>query len=459
MRKEKKYERKITRQLIIVFVVSILISFILFISLIFNQLSQISQSIVQTQLQNIIESYESDWSNGEVISPNFSSDTYYIQGEITNTTPKDFSTREITLISCSDNIGDKLDTNSSIEDLINFLDISPGNSRDVNQSVKKIMSENMFCAYASSNLENDSFYFLILMRPLSSANATRRTIALKMVLSFTVAMLFSIVILITWSTNHVKRISNLEHHISNLPQTNYKEEYLDQGSDELAHLSSAIENMRLEILNNEQTKQEMLQNISHDIKTPISVIKSYAEAMQDGHSLETGPNVIIKQADILYNKTKQLISYNKLSYLAKDKDYEDVNMKRLIESVVTNLSISHEEINVDLDLEPVIFKGYSDNYVVVIENILENAFRYAKSVIKITLREDLITIYNDGEPIEDKFINDGFKAYEKGSKGQFGLGMSIVVKTLDFFDYSLNVKNEDVGVTFTIAKKELKKLN
>ena len=46
-----------------------------------------------------------------------------------------------------------------------------------------------------------------------------------------------------------------------------------------------------------------------------------------------------------------------------------------------------------------------------------------------------------------------FKPYEKGSKGQFGLGMSIVQKTVNFFNMSLSVKNEEpIGVSFIIEK-------
>jgi two-component system sensor histidine kinase CssS len=233
------------------------------------------------------------------------------------------------------------------------------------------------------------------------------------------------------------------------------EEYNDEGNDELAELSRSIENMRLQILSNENIKQEMLQNISHDIKTPIGIIKSYAEAMQDKHFIENGPDIIIKQSDILYNKTQQLITYNKLSYLTKDKEFEDVNMKRLIESVVNNLKMTRQEINFELDLDRVYFKGYSDNYSTVIENIIDNALRYAKSLISIKLRENLIEIYNDGEAIDEKFIQQGFKPYEKGSKGKFGLGMSIAVKTLDFFNYKLSVRNENIGVRFIISSKDL----
>ena len=74
-------------------------------------------------------------------------------------------------------------------------------------------------------------------------------------------------------------------------------------------------------------------------------------------------------------------------------------------------------------------------------------------MIKIVLRKDRLRIYNDGDPIDSQFLNSVFKPYEKGSNGNFGLGMSIVKKTLDFFGLNLSVKNEEFGgVSFIITK-------
>ena len=87
------------------------------------------------------------------------------------------------------------------------------------------------------------------------------------------------------------------------------------------------------------------------------------------------------------------------------------------------------------------------------ENIIENAVRYAVKVIEIKLKDNVLTIYNDGKHIDEKFITEGFKPYEKGSEGKFGLGMSIVCRTLSIFNMKLEVRNEEVGVTFTIKSK------
>jgi two-component system sensor histidine kinase CssS len=92
--------------------------------------------------------------------------------------------------------------------------------------------------------------------------------------------------------------------------------------------------MRKQISESEKIKREMLQNISHDFKTPIAVIKSYAEAQQDGMADEDSNKIIINQAEILKNKVNRLLQYNYLEYLSKDKEFEDVNMKEVIEEVI-----------------------------------------------------------------------------------------------------------------------------
>ena len=116
------------------------------------------------------------------------------------------------------------------------------------------------------------------------------------------------------------------------------------------------------------------------------------------------------------------------------------------------------DIDFELDLEDdVTFKGYRENWYTVVDNIIDNAKRYAKGQIKIVLRENRLRIYNDGEHIDQKFIDSAFKPYEKGSKGQFGLGMSIVQKTVDYFGMNLHVVNEEIGVSFIIDNKIVEK--
>jgi K+-sensing histidine kinase KdpD len=106
---------------------------------------------------------------------------------------------------------------------------------------------------------------------------------------------------------------------------------------------------------------------------------------------------------------------------------------------------------IDQDKNSKTLKTLVDFSKLISQNIIDNATRYAKTLIKITLKDNYLEFFNDGEPIDEKFVTQGFKAYEKGSHGKFGLGMSIACKTLEFFNYTLVVKNVKDGVSFTIT--------
>ncbi len=288
----------------------------------------------------------------------------------------------------------------------------------------------------------------------SFVNNFVRSIFLRVFAGFLAILVLAVTTIYVWSTNITRRLRCIQNHIIDLPKNKYEIAYKDDSLDEIGELSRSVEQMRLEIGHYERTKQDMLQNLSHDFKTPIAVIKSYAEALQDGMAGDEAINIIIEQSELLKKKVNRLLQYNSLEYLTKDKPFESVNMTELVRQCVTNYKYQTSlEFDLDLD-EDVCFLGYIENWTTVVDNIIDNAKRYAKSVIRIVLRENRLRIYNDGEAIDEQFLNSVFKPYEKGSKGQFGLGMSIVKKTVDFFGMYMSVKNEEYGgVSFIIEKK------
>ena len=67
-----------------------------------------------------------------------------------------------------------------------------------------------------------------------------------------------------------------------------------------------------------------------------------------------------------------------------------------------------------------------------------------------TIDEVKIILYNDGPNIDPNILNDIFTPYKKGVKGQFGLGLSIVKKTIMLLGYEISVHNEKKGISFII---------
>ena len=97
-----------------------------------------------------------------------------------------------------------------------------------------------------------------------------------------------------------------------------------------------------------------------------------------------------------------------------------------------------------------VFRGTYDIWKVVFDNIFSNFMVYTDKTIKITIKKNKIEFYNDGDKIDEKLLKDVFTQYKKGIKGNFGLGLSIVKKSLELYDYKISVKNEKKGVLFKI---------
>ncbi|HKL95124.1 MAG TPA: HAMP domain-containing sensor histidine kinase [Haploplasma sp.] len=256
-------------------------------------------------------------------------------------------------------------------------------------------------------------------------------------------------IILLWSSIVVQRIKKLKNEVESLSGYNYQPTIVADGSDEITDLTIAIDKMREEIVQNEAVKTEMLQNISHDIKTPIAVISSYAEAIKDGITDVSDLDIIIKQSEILNRKVRQLLEWNKLEYIKDKSDFIEVSLK----DIITNVANNHKyrgEIDIILDLDDSTYLAIVDNIYSMVNNIVENALRYAVNEIVIVLKDKKLTIFNDGEPISDQFLTGTFKPYEKGHKGQFGLGMTIVQRTVKAFGLELTIENLPNGVIFII---------
>jgi two-component system sensor histidine kinase CssS len=272
-------------------------------------------------------------------------------------------------------------------------------------------------------------------------------------ISFISLVLLGNIIILFWSKITVERVKRLSGEVELLTSNAYRKPIAIDGADEITELARTIEKMRREIERSDKIKQEMLQNLSHDFKTPIAVIQSYAEAINDGVTGPEEAHIIIKQAEILNQKVKQLLELNKLEYLKSQQEYEEVRIKDLIQNIVNNQKF-RKNIEFELKLDDSTYYGIKDNFYTAFNNIVDNAIRYAKSKIVIELQNKKLTFFNDGEPISQNFIDQTFKPYEKGQKGQFGLGMSIVQRTCEHFNLKLSVENVSKGVKFTIEPLE-----
>ena len=268
-------------------------------------------------------------------------------------------------------------------------------------------------------------------------------------------------LLIVWGSNVVRKIERLKQKIDHIEDENFDHKILESTNDEIRSLELAIEDMRISLKNQEEYRNQMYQNISHDFKTPLTVIKSYVEAVEDQvEDIETALPIIKDQTSKLENKVHSLLYLNKLDYI-KDMNLisiEEININKIIEDSVQKFKYRNKNLEFKIvSISSSKFYGTLDSWETIIDNLLNNAIRYATKEIKITIKKNQIIVYNDGPNIDKNLIDSIFSRYRKGIKGEFGLGLSIVKKTLQMMGYDIMVKNHNKkGVSFIIVKKNSK---
>ena len=268
-------------------------------------------------------------------------------------------------------------------------------------------------------------------------------------------IIVSMVILI-WSNSLVNRIKKLKEKIDNLNNDNYNHKIKYDYEDEISTLEVALEKMRVYLKEEEEYKNQMYQNISHDFKTPITVMKSYIEAFEDGVITDKEAVKVSKeQLSKLEGKVHSLLYLNKLNYFKDKKDIikERCDVSKVVFDSVDKFSLVRNDVKFTLDSDEknTIFKGSSEMWEAIIDNILNNFIRYANKEIKITIKNNKIILFNDGPNIDKDVLNNIFSPFEKGVNGVFGLGLSIVKKTLTFLNYDINIQNTKNGVKFIIS--------
>ena len=290
-------------------------------------------------------------------------------------------------------------------------------------------------------------------------NIMRQDILLMIIIVVGITFILISLLIMTWSNNLVSRIKKLKHNIDNIDNDNFT--YFSNKSfyeDELNSLAIAIDNMHDYLKEQEEYKNQMYQNISHDFKTPITVMKSYIEASEDGIETKDKTITIIKeQLKKLEIKVHSLLYLNKLNYIQDKKENLKIqyDVGKTIYAAVDKFKLTRPDIKfvLDIDSKNTIFRGSSDMWEAIIDNILSNFMRYADKIIKISVKNNKIILYNDGPNIDDNVLNNIFTPYEKGIKGVFGLGLSIVKKTLHFLEYDIIIENDKKrGVRFIIKE-------
>ena len=321
-------------------------------------------------------------------------------------------------------------------------------------------NERQTVLYTVSRLK-DGRYLATLMS--SERESQFRSVLVNNIVNMNMLVAIVLFIILTvWVTTIIYPLNQIKTYITRIKNDEPAELTVNR-RDEIGEVADALREMDRELQKQNREKQEMIQNISHDLKTPIATIRSYGESIKDGiypyGTLEKSIDVIIEHADRLEKKVRSLIALNKMGYLLDDCEEGDtLLMHEVIDKALLSLKVIRPDISFSRDLDrSVRFHGDEDPWRIVVENLVDNALRYARTTVSIELSPGELKVINDGSQIDKERIDKLFRPYEKGTDGQFGLGLSIVYKIVTTYGYHIVAENLSDGVCFRIWKDLPKK--
>jgi len=261
-----------------------------------------------------------------------------------------------------------------------------------------------------------------------------------------------------------KPISVMEKQINRISEHDWHEPFDLDRKDEIGRLAKAFETMRQRLVQQDQAQQSYLQHTSHELKTPVMVIHSYAHSIKDGFypkgTIENSIETIISEAERLDKQIHSLLNLNRLQYIrstARQSAMKPMDIRAVLEDVVERLRYRRPELHWSFEMPIWFITGNEEQWKVVFENIIDNQIRYASSEILISAENDNIAraltveIYNDGPPMEASLLQDVFDPFKMGPHGRFGLGLAIVKQILNNIGAQIEIVNKNSGVAFRLT--------
>ncbi|GEM_PF-577467 len=255
-----------------------------------------------------------------------------------------------------------------------------------------------------------------------------------------------------------KPLRELEEYTVRIAHKDWKKPIEVKSEDEIGRLASSMNFMQEELKRADSEEKMFLQSISHDLKTPVMVIMSHADAIVDGiyvDSVERNAEIIRDEAVRLEKKINHLLYLNTLNYvLDNDANVARINLKELLAHIISRFEAINSSIRWEAQLEDLSTFGNMDKIQVSIENIIDNGLRYAESKMKVSLKRKggyaVIEVYNDGPHIKEEHIGRIFDNFYKDKTGNFGLGLAISKKIVDYYKGEISAVNREKGVSFII---------
>ena len=306
-----------------------------------------------------------------------------------------------------------------------------------------------------SNLENTSSFFEIFINQLGY---------------FTILIiLVSIIISIFLANKITKPIREINDKAKNIGKHQGNIKFPRNGINEIDMLADTLEELQVELNKSDELKREILANVSHDLKTPLTMIKAYAEMIydfsyQEHDKMQEHLKIIMEESDRLTILVNDILELSKVNNNQGLYNYEEYDLVKEIKKIIKRYSVIKETENYHFELnlpKKAVINADKNKINQVIYNLLNNAINYTgdDKIVKINVlvepKHYLIEIIDTGKGIKESELPYIWDKYYKSEKKHqrnvvsTGLGLSIVKEILNNHNFEYGViSKKNKGSTF-----------
>ncbi|MGP4038378.1 ATP-binding protein [Gracilibacillus sp. D59] len=244
-----------------------------------------------------------------------------------------------------------------------------------------------------------------------------------------------------------------------------------KANDEIGSLAHAINHLSETLERYQTNRNEFFSNITHELKTPLTYVKGYANAVrhemyQSKEERDEFLEIIENETDHISNLMDDLTDLSKIEEGKIDLNKEDINVNKLAEEMIKRSQFRASEKGLTMNLEvpdSTIFLYADKNRLdQVLTNLVENAVRYTETgSITLKVKEDrdlvMIRVKDTGIGIKEEDIPYLFERFYRVDKsrsranGGTGLGLAIVKNLVEMHDGDIDVDSElNKGTTITL---------
>ncbi len=282
-------------------------------------------------------------------------------------------------------------------------------------------------------------------------------------------IIISIMISIFIASKVTKPIREITMKAKKIGEGKYDNDFPKNGVFEIEELSQTLENVQQELSKSDELKRDLIANVSHDLKTPLTMIKAYAEMIKDisykdKDKMDEHLDIIMEESDRLTNLVNDVLELSKAQSNVNMYNYVEYDLVKEIKKIIKRYSVIKEtesyQFVLDLPRKAMV-KADKDKINQVIYNLLNNAINYTGKdklvTIRVTKEDDcyLVEIIDTGKGIKEEELPYIWDKYYKNDKNHqrnvvsTGLGLSIVKEILKDHNFKYGVKSKiNKGTTF-----------